>query len=133
MNTTLLNLTPDFEEAIVNNKEKVLLLLALDNLTPRHIKAGEIIRQEEYTNLQKVSSWEEIKSNQLNFAHQVLDMFPENYEETNRFIEDLTPLEGEALVSYLKEECGFYFFPELTIAFSLDDKVKEKYEIKKIA
>lgn len=129
MNTTLLNLTPDLENAIVNNQEKVFLLLALERLTPRHIKSGEIIRQEEYTNLQKVSSWEDIKKNQLNFAHQVLDMFPENYEETKPFIDALTPLQGEALVTYLKKECGFYFFPDLAIAFSLNEKVKEKYEI----
>lgn len=130
MNTTMLNLTPELEELIMNNQEKVLLLLALDSLTPFHIKAGDIIRKGAYSNLQRVNSWEEIKTNQLEFAYQVLSMFPDKEDETNQFIDELMPLNGEALVSYLKKDVDFYFLPELSIAFSLDEDTKKQYEVK---
>lgn len=84
-------------------------------------------------NIQRAETWEDIKETQLDFAEQILEMFPENYEDSKSYIDDLYPLEGKELEVFLKEKCGFYLYPNLEVAFSLPKGIIEGNNILRVA
>jgi hypothetical protein len=133
MEHTLFNLTSEMKQQLAEHKEEVMAFMALSLFTDTAKSPVEILQNKLYSNLQESSTWEEIKEKSLDFAEQVLDMFPENYEETKSYIEAITPLEGDALATFLQEECGYFLFPHLKVAFSLSKEVIEEYQIKQIA
>ncbi|PLS18989.1 hypothetical protein CVD28_00890 [Bacillus sp. M6-12] len=133
MEQTLFNLTPDLKKRLANRKDDVMAFMAINLFMESKMSPSDLILNRLCQNIQEASTWNQIKENQLDFADQVLDMFPENYDETNAFIQEITPLEGEELEKYLREKCGFFFFPSLNIAFSIDNNVVEEFEIKQIA